>query len=44
MKLIAFIIAVTLLAVVFNLHRKTKISNSKISKLNNDVDYKIPQV
>ena len=43
MKLIAFIVAITLLAVAFNLHRKPKISNSTINELNKDNEYQIPQ-
>ncbi|MGL2324288.1 hypothetical protein ACFIVM_02940 [Oenococcus oeni] len=43
MKLIAFIVAIALLAVAFNLHIKSKISESKINELNGSCDYQIPQ-
>ncbi|KGH72103.1 hypothetical protein X282_08515 [Oenococcus oeni IOEB_0608] len=43
MKFIAFIMAIALLAVAFNLRRKPKISNSTINELNKDTEYKIPQ-
>ncbi|MHA5156595.1 hypothetical protein R5P94_00045 [Oenococcus oeni] len=43
MKLIAFIVAITLLVVAFNLRRKPKVSNSTINELNKDTEYQIPQ-
>ncbi|WOC53497.1 hypothetical protein RMT25_06385 [Oenococcus oeni] len=43
MKLIAFIMAIVLLAVAFNLRRKPKISNSTINELNKDNEYQISQ-
>lgn len=43
MKLIAFIIAIALLAVAFNLHKKSNISESKINELNGNNDYQIPR-
>ncbi|OIM37291.1 hypothetical protein ATX68_12630, partial [Oenococcus oeni] len=41
--LIAFIVAITLLVVAFNLRRKPKVSNSTINELNKDTEYQIPQ-
>ncbi|MHA5145814.1 hypothetical protein [Oenococcus oeni] len=43
MKLIALIVAITLLVVAFNLRRKPKVSNSTINELNKDTEYQIPQ-
>ncbi|MFT8412806.1 MAG: hypothetical protein ABF643_00560 [Oenococcus oeni] len=43
MKFIAFILAIALLAVAFNLHRKPNISDSKINELNGNDDYQVPQ-
>ncbi|SYW14280.1 hypothetical protein [Oenococcus oeni] len=43
MNFIAFILAIALLAVAFYLHRKPKISKSKIDELNSDSGYQIPQ-
>ncbi len=43
MKLIAFIVAITLLVVAFNLHKKSNISEDKIDELNDNSDYQIPQ-
>ncbi|AVI94091.1 protein of unknown function [Oenococcus oeni] len=43
MKFIAFILAIALLAVAFNLHRKPNISESKINELNGNDDYQVPQ-
>ncbi|MHA5104195.1 hypothetical protein R5R40_08675 [Oenococcus oeni] len=43
MKLIAFIVAITLLVVAFNLRRKPNISESKINELNGNNEYQIPQ-
>ncbi len=43
MKLIAFIVAITLLVVAFNLRRKPKVSNSTINELNGNNEYQIPQ-
>ncbi|MFT8329461.1 MAG: hypothetical protein ABF619_06720 [Oenococcus oeni] len=43
MNLIAFILAIALLAVAFNLHKKSNISESKINELNGSGDYQVPQ-
>ena len=43
MKFIAFILAITLLVVAFNLHRKPNISRSKINELNGSNNNQVPQ-
>ncbi|SYW19496.1 hypothetical protein [Oenococcus oeni] len=43
MKLIAFNLAIILLMIAFNLHRKTKVSKSEIDELNSDTDCHVPQ-
>ncbi|MFT8752272.1 MAG: hypothetical protein ABF750_03995 [Oenococcus oeni] len=43
MKFIAFILAIALFVIAFNLHGKTKVSESKINELNSNNDYQVPQ-
>ncbi len=43
MKFIAFIVAIALFVVAFNLHKKSNISEDKIDELNDNSDYQIPQ-